>query len=509
VNFLDNMFDPRVWQAVPFHFWSLVSFAFGCIVGSFLNVVIHRLPLGQSIVSPPSHCPHCQYSIPAILNIPLITWLYLRGKCRNCGAPISIRYFLVELLTGVTFLACWIRFGDESAMLALVYGAFLAGLIAASFIDLEHFIIPDEITIGGAVVGLIVSTLLPRLQGQESRLMGLLHSFIGMLVGAGLIYAIVRAGKLVFGRWSLELDPDSRIVFGETGVQLPPKQLPLLSGPPGTGSGRFAVNASHVELSDRCLWDVTVAVSNHKLIIGSETFDRDSVPYLEMIVDHVLSAQQTAELFGEQASGTEIVAGWLAPFKRLIGIRSVRIEPGAQIVIAAGHLWLRRDEIPFEDMFYRKSDTIHFNARRVETSFGAWRDVPVRLSPERLQIGDATFNPEAIGRMEVVTDAMTVPREAMGLGDVKFMGAVGAFLGWPAVFFSLASSSLIGAVVGLTLIALARRDRGAKLQYGPCIAVGAAIWIFLPTAIQERWLWNLQLFGNFLFHTRMPDSLGP
>ena len=117
------------WSLLPFHFWSLVFFVFGCIVGSFLNVCIHRLPLGMSIVTPPSHCPHCQYSIPWYLNIPLVTWLALRGRCKNCGAPISPRYFMVELLTGVSFLGCWLAFGNTSPGLALIYAAFLAGLI--------------------------------------------------------------------------------------------------------------------------------------------------------------------------------------------------------------------------------------------------------------------------------------------------------------------------------------------------------------------------------------------
>lgn len=124
---LSATFDSRNWATVPFHFWSVVFFVFGSMIGSFLNVCIHRLPLGESIVSPPSHCPHCKYSIPWYLNVPLVTWLYLRGKCRNCGAPISIRYFLVELLTAVTFLGCWLAFGNESAWLALVYAVFLAG----------------------------------------------------------------------------------------------------------------------------------------------------------------------------------------------------------------------------------------------------------------------------------------------------------------------------------------------------------------------------------------------
>ena len=140
------------WSLVPFHFWSLVFFVLGCIVGSFLNVCIHRMPLGMSIVTPPSHCPHCKYSIPWYLNIPLVTWLALRGRCKNCGAPISPRYFVVELLTGadVSGLLAGVRRPSHpvhSMPLALVYAVFLAGLIAATFIDFEHFIIPDEITL--------------------------------------------------------------------------------------------------------------------------------------------------------------------------------------------------------------------------------------------------------------------------------------------------------------------------------------------------------------------------
>ena len=113
------MFDPEVWAAVPFHFWSAVFFAFGSIVGSFLNVCIYRMPLGLSVVSPPSHCPNCKYSIPWYLNIPLITWVVLRGRCAQCKKAISSRYFFVELLTGLSFLACWLRFGRTSPWLAL------------------------------------------------------------------------------------------------------------------------------------------------------------------------------------------------------------------------------------------------------------------------------------------------------------------------------------------------------------------------------------------------------
>jgi leader peptidase (prepilin peptidase)/N-methyltransferase len=153
---IDAIFNAHNWSAVPFHFWSLCFFVFGCIVGSFLNVCIYRMPLGLSVVMPPSHCPHCKYSIPFYLNIPLMTWLWLGGKCKNCGAKISARYFIVEFLTGVAFLICWLKFGNPDAPLqsmpiAFVYAVFLAGLIVATFIDFEHFIIPDEITLGGII----------------------------------------------------------------------------------------------------------------------------------------------------------------------------------------------------------------------------------------------------------------------------------------------------------------------------------------------------------------------
>jgi len=200
----EPVFSPEIWARVPFHFWSLVFFVFGSMVGSFLNVCIHRMPLGLSVVSPPSHCPHCKYSIPWYLNMPLFTWLFLRGKCKNCRAPISVRYFLVELLTAALFLGCWLVYGKTSAWLALTYALLLAGMVAATFIDFEHYIIPDEITIGGTVVGVLLS-LCPQLHGQPTIWKGLWQGLLGAGVGWLLIYAIVRLGKLMFGRQRVQL----------------------------------------------------------------------------------------------------------------------------------------------------------------------------------------------------------------------------------------------------------------------------------------------------------------
>ncbi len=271
-GFFNNMFDPNIWSRVPFHFWSLAFFVFGCNIGSFLNVCIHRMPLGLSVASPPSHCPHCKYSIPWYLNIPLVTWLWLGGKCRNCGAPISGRYFLVEFLTGVIFLACWNVEGHQSAILALVYCLFLAGLIVATFIDFEHFIIPDEITIGGMFVGLAISILFPVVHGDGNslsellrdrfdinvtnpRLLSGLESLLGIAVGAGLIYAIVRLGKLLFGRQTIEIAESEKIVFSETSIFLGGEEIPydeLFY----RRSDMVTLQAQTLELADRCYRDV-------------------------------------------------------------------------------------------------------------------------------------------------------------------------------------------------------------------------------------------------------------
>lgn len=133
---------------------SVVLGLFGALIGSFLNVVIARLPEGRSIVSPPSHCPKCGYRIPPWFNIPVVSWLILRGRCWRCRAPISIRYPVVELLTALLFIAVGQRFGLTPAMFASL--ALVSGLIAITFIDIDYFEIPDEISIWGTVIGILV-----------------------------------------------------------------------------------------------------------------------------------------------------------------------------------------------------------------------------------------------------------------------------------------------------------------------------------------------------------------
>jgi leader peptidase (prepilin peptidase)/N-methyltransferase len=129
-----------------------IAFGYGAVVGSFLNVCIYRLPAEQSIVSPPSHCPKCNTRLKGVDLVPLFSFLFLGRKCRYCGEPISWRYFFVELATGLLFAAAWLRFGLSIDF--FVYAAFISALVVAFAVDLDLFIIPDQVSIVGVVLGL-------------------------------------------------------------------------------------------------------------------------------------------------------------------------------------------------------------------------------------------------------------------------------------------------------------------------------------------------------------------
>lgn len=171
-------------------------FIAGSIVGSFLNVCIHRLPRGESVVFPSSHCPGCLRPIPWYMNIPLASYLALRGRCAYCKAKISFRYCIVEALTAAMFVLIYWRFGMSPEF--AVYSALFSVLIVVSFIDIEHWIIPDELVIPGAVAGLLLSAAYPKLQGEASRLLALGDSFLGLAFGFVSLYLLGVFGKIVY-----------------------------------------------------------------------------------------------------------------------------------------------------------------------------------------------------------------------------------------------------------------------------------------------------------------------
>lgn len=179
-------------------FYPLAAGVFGAIVGSFLNVCIYRIPAGKSIVSPGSTCA-CGQPIKWYDNIPVLSWFILRGRARCCGRPYSFRYAFVELLTAALFLACWLHFSPAKAVCGMI---FVSVLIAATFIDLDHMIIPDVFTIGAGIFGVLLSMLVPALHGQHEGyfLVDSLRSgtaaLQGLFVGSGLVLWIALLAEM-------------------------------------------------------------------------------------------------------------------------------------------------------------------------------------------------------------------------------------------------------------------------------------------------------------------------
>ena len=181
------------------------AFGLGCCVASFLNVCIWRLPREESVAWPPSHCPNCNARIRWYQNIPVLSWLALRGRCANCHQPISARYLVVELLGGVLFLVAYFQWAAGFFLrmppplglhpLACVWAVpacwlVFSGLILGSFIDLDHFYLPDRVTIGGMLLGVPISFGVPEFQGETQRLTALYWSLGGLASG-------------FFGLWAL------------------------------------------------------------------------------------------------------------------------------------------------------------------------------------------------------------------------------------------------------------------------------------------------------------------
>ena len=336
------------------------AFVLGAAIGSFLNVCIYRLPRDLSVNEPRrSFCPSCKKPIPWQQNLPLLSWLLLRGKCANCGSRIGIRYFAVELLTALLFLAVWLAFPWP---IALVYWIFVSLLVVATFIDFEHFIIPDEITIGGAIAGVFVSVALPALMGEDSRWRALAQSLGAAALGYVLLWIVLEAGKKAFGKKRIRLKEPSPFSWVRDG-------------------------------------------DDAEFIVGEER-----------------------------------------------------------------GLW--------SDHFARESDLmlLHCDAAKVDSR--PFENVTLRLHYNHLSIGEESFSLDQVDRISGLVRELQIPREAMGRGDLKFLAAIGAFLGWRAVLCSIFAGSMAGSVVGLTSMLLGRREWSAKIPFGPYLALGALVWMF-------------------------------
>ncbi len=181
----------------------LAWFAIGACIGSFLNVCIYRMPKDRSIVWPGSHCPGCEHPIAWYDNLPILSFICLRRRCRHCRAAISWRYPLVEALTGALTVAIAARFGAWP--LGVVYIAFVAVLIVISFIDYDTKLIPNILSVGGLVASLILSPLVPALHGTTDGVLAFGRAALGAMVGCSLLYLTGSIGELIFRKEAMGL----------------------------------------------------------------------------------------------------------------------------------------------------------------------------------------------------------------------------------------------------------------------------------------------------------------
>lgn len=219
-----------VGQILPL--FSAFVFVLGTVLGSFLNVVVWRLPRGESLSHPGSHCPKCGHAIRPWENVPILSWLALRARCSQCRLPISVRYPLVELATGLLFLVLWWRLWQSAMPLAALWGYLFLGaaLLAAALIDMEHFLIPDAITFPGMGVAVLLALAFPETRGGNGltglpggdqlitttvgnglgavgqaltshlRVAAVVDALLGMLVGYAMLRLLLETGQRLWGR---------------------------------------------------------------------------------------------------------------------------------------------------------------------------------------------------------------------------------------------------------------------------------------------------------------------
>jgi len=166
----------------------VLIFILGLIVGSFSNVCIYRIPKSESIIFPASHCPKCRSKIKPVDNIPLLSFILLKGKCRNCKSKISLQYPIVELITGLIYLIIYLTYG--LSVQTLIYIILSSALIIIAFIDLNEQIVPDIISLPGIVIGFIISFFVSYIS--------FINSALGVVVGGGIILIIGLAGSVIF-----------------------------------------------------------------------------------------------------------------------------------------------------------------------------------------------------------------------------------------------------------------------------------------------------------------------
>lgn len=273
--------------------WLLCAFVIGACIGSFLNVVIYRVPLGMSVSEPRrSFCPRCKKEIPWYRNVPILTWILQRGKCAECGAPIAFRYVLVELLTAVLFLAAWWVFVTEQTPVAPLAAALVAVLvvllISISFIDAEHMVVPVTFCYVGMGIAVLGSALDPTLvmladaSSEEVWWRGALGSLLGIAAGWGGLSIVVILGKFFLGEKRINFEQPAEWYLREPESDQEELSFVLKEGEQEEvlgwsdifyrASDRLEIEGSGVLVDGERKKGASLVISREAVTIGDETF---------------------------------------------------------------------------------------------------------------------------------------------------------------------------------------------------------------------------------------------
>lgn len=393
----------------PHWVWLLFITMFGACVGSFLNVVIYRLPAGLSLVTPPSRCPHCQHRLASYENMPILGWVWLRGKCRKCKAPISVQYPLVELLTAAMFAGCYVLFylvegwrnplgtlGFEiqyTFPLFIVWVVLLSGLLAATVIDARYYIIPLQIPWTITVIALIALPL-------------------------GAAFGRPAAGAIGS---SIDFEPFVPVV-GQTGAMI------AWGGAIGLVIANVLLKLGILpdsfegEIEDALDEHGEVPPLKHPRLVALKELMFVGFPLLGMLIGHFLAARGVIDqpVFAK-APWYYVLAGCVLGY-----------------LVGGGMIWM------------------------------------IRI------LGTLGFG-----------------KEAMGLGDVHLLAAIGAVLGWhESVFLCIFISPFLGLAVTLLLAILAAAKKGPArvIPYGPYLAAGAVVVLLMGSARIDV----IDLYHNFM-----------
>ena len=438
-------------------FWCLVVFGYGAIVGSFLNVLIYRMPLGLSVSSPPSHCPRCGTKLGFWDNVPLLSFLYLGARCRYCHIPITWRYFTVELLTASLWVCLYLRISGDTGISWVNYIAqalFASLLVAVTFIDLDHFIIPDELNQMGFVIGVgrdvvclalawATASWMWRETLSQFTFRGWLPlSLPGAAVYGGALFLVSFLGYLYYAR-----EP------GET---------------VGQTARRFFI------YDEEAGGDSSTTEDTERAEEEGESVEEGDPPRL-----HFSPAFLTA----------------LASLLLFTGIGFWAVGVFAAVTAAFVAMSRGAGESRGETLarFFRADDQA-----------GVWKDEPIteETAAEEEESGGegAPASPAQMAAEadQFAREAETGAHGAMGLGDVKLALAIGAILGPALALLSLFVAMATGAIVGVSMAVISRKGLRLGIPFGPFMAFGAILVM----------LYGQNFLGWYLsFYTQTPVSV--